>query len=123
MDAALQFSPDITKIPKRRSNLFGKHMAFIKTKLTRIIDSSFPTFGEFDFVDALGEVIVIHEKLPVLGVEIPIAESTFPIEVKIECAVISRTEVGVLIDIKKPHDLADVHGRTRFQLNADKLIE
>jgi len=98
-------------------------MAFIKIKLTRVIDSSFPTFGEFEFVEASGEVIVVHEKFPVVGVEMPAAESVFPIEVKMECSVISKTEVGVLIDTSKPHGIADVHGRTRFHMNSDRLIE
>ena len=98
-------------------------MAFIKIKLTRVIDFSFPTFGEFEFIDASGEVILIHEKFPVVGVETPLAESALPIELQMACSVISRSEVGVLIDIEKPHGIADVHGRTRFQMNADRLIE
>ena len=98
-------------------------MAFIEVKLTRIIDSSFPTFGEFEFVDASGEIVVILEKFLVVGIDEPMAESPLPIKGKMACSVISRSKVDVLIDIEKPDGIVDLNGRTRFQISADKLIE
>lgn len=105
------------------SNFTGKDVASIKPKLTRITDSSFPIFGEFECVDATREVITFHEKLPVVGVEIPVVEATLPFDVKMECSVISTSEVGVLIDTEKPHGIKDVHIQRLFQLNANRLNE
>jgi len=104
-------------------NLVSNDMAFIKVTLTRIIDTAFPTHGEFQLTDTSGEVVVIHEKLPVMGVDMSAAEPKLPIEVKMACSVTSKTQVDVLIDTNIPHGIADVHGQTQFRVSADKLID
>lgn len=94
-------------------------MASVKVVLTKIIDYAFPTFGAFEFTEVSGEVIVIHEKLPVVGVDEDEVETKLPMDVVLECKIISASHTDVLIDTSEPYAIEDVHGRTQFRVSAD----
>lgn len=98
-------------------------MASVKVVLTKIIDDSgYPTFGAFEFTELSGEVVVIHEKFPVVGVEEADSEIVFPMDVDLACTIISASQTDVLIDISRPYGIEDVQGRTEFRVNPDLVI-
>ncbi len=90
-------------------------MATVKAVLTRIVDDAFPVWGRFEFTDLSGDIIVIHEKLPVVGV----SEQglSLPADVELECKIISTSNTSVLIDTRLPHAIADIRGQTQFQVS------
>ncbi|MFK7765521.1 MAG: hypothetical protein AB8B62_19815 [Roseobacter sp.] len=91
-------------------------MATVKVTLTKIVDDTFPVWGAFEFTDQSGKVIVIHEKLPVVGIEVD--GLRLPLDVELECDVISASNASVLIDTTKPHAIEDIRGQTQFQVSA-----
>jgi len=91
-------------------------MATVKVALTKIVDDAVPTFGAFQFTDLSGNVIVIHEKLPVIGVnEVGLR---LPVDLELECKIISASNTGVLIDTSEPYAIEDIRGQTQFQVSA-----
>ncbi len=97
-------------------------MAIIRVSLTRIVDHSFPFFGSFEFADLSGEVVVIHEKLPVIGVDYVEGETILPIDVDLECKVVSTSVRGIVIDISEPYAMEDIHGRTEFHVRTEMVV-
>jgi hypothetical protein len=91
-------------------------MATIKVTLMKIFSDTFPVCGAFEFTDYSGNVIVIHEKLPVIGV----AEEglRLPADAEMECLVVSTSSASVLIDTSQPHSIEDTMGQTQFQVSA-----
>lgn len=91
-----------------------KKTVSVQVTVTRIIDWTFPVFGEFELICDFG-VALFHEKLPVVGVEIEAgAEFDLPMGVLMECTAVSTTQEGTVIDTSLPHRIEDTCGRTRF---------
>ena len=93
-------------------------MPKVEVTLTKIVDNAFPIFGMFELIGVLGERILIHEKLPVVGVNESLLSNGLPISAELDCNVVSVSNAKALIDISIPHDVADIDGRTQFWVNA-----
>jgi|GEM_PF-5237795 len=91
-------------------------MATVKIKLAKIIADTCPTVGMFEFTDLLGNIIAIHEKLPVIGVNE--VDLRLPQNVQLDCKLVSTSNAGVVIDISKPHGVEDTRGQSQFEVSA-----
>lgn len=96
-------------------------IATLRVTFTEIVDQGFPLCGAFVFSEVLGDLVVIHEKLPVLGVDYAEGHSNLPLTVDLTCRVVSTSGEGVVIDTSEPHGIQDIRGRTRFHVSADLL--
>lgn len=96
-------------------------MATLNVELVEIIDDNFPVFGAFEFSDKFGEAVVLHEKIVVVGVSFIEGETTLPLKCDLECKIISISGEEAVIDIKEPHGLEDIQGRTQFCVLASAL--
>ena len=97
-------------------------MATIRVVLTKIFDRDYPGFGSFEFDDVSGQTVVIHEKLPVVGVDFWDGETKLPLNVELDCTVVSAYDDYVVIDTRNPHHIEDVHGRFEFRVSP-KLVK
>jgi len=98
-------------------------VATLQVSLTEISDDGFPIFGIFEFTESSGEVVVIREKLPVIGAEYVEGVTLLPVYVKLECSIVSTSDVEVIVDISCPHGIADTLGRTRFRVRKQLVVE
>ncbi len=73
-------------------------------------------------MDKSGEVIVIHEKLPVLGVDGDAMELNLPMKVTMECAITFSSKDALQIDTSQPHGICDIEDRTRFEVSAELVM-
>ncbi|MDO6590229.1 hypothetical protein DS901_12010 [Loktanella sp. D2R18] len=94
-------------------------MASVKVTLTQIVDSSFPGVGAFEFADATGKTIVVHEKLPVAGVN----KAEIGVEADLRCTTVTAMQTNILIDISRPDAMEDDQGQIHFWVNADLVNE
>ncbi len=92
-------------------------MVYVKVVLTEFVDDRFPSVGAFEFTDLQGETIVIHEKLCVVGLDEAGTASQIPMNVGLECMIVSETHDHVMIDTSAPYAIEDVQGRTQFQVS------
>jgi len=63
------------------------------------------------------------KKLPVIGVEEPKSEASFPIDALMECAVIDTSKFGVLVDTGRPWRIESVDGKTRFWVASEIVLD
>ena len=97
-------------------------MAFINVTLSEITDTAFPMFGAFELIETSGEVIVIHEKLSVVGVDIDHDTLSIPISVPLECTITAQVQGIMQIDTNEPLGISDIQGRTRFKVSSEFVV-
>jgi hypothetical protein len=100
----------------------------IKVKIERFTDDWQPGFVECCFVDALGNLHVFEEKVPIVSLEDLTAQSVYPRDGVIACSLIaSRAGADgrevVTVDTEQPWVIESKAGQSRFDVFRNQLVE
>lgn len=94
--------------------------------MTRWVDDAFPGWVEARLTEADGTVVVLTDKVPVLGLWDDLtADTPLPVPVELECEVLRcerdrhDRELAVVV---LSHGVTDQEGRTQFRVLADQVV-
>ena len=103
-------------------------MFTVAIKIVRYISDANPGFVAGELVDTYGQVHTFEDKVPVIAVGYPNAESDYPCDGVLGCEVVERwvEDDGrklVRIDTEKPWDIASTDAKYHFVVLAEQVSE
>ncbi|WP_431948216.1 hypothetical protein [Actinacidiphila sp. bgisy167] len=93
---------------------------------TRLTDDDFPGWVEVTLTDAHDRAWTIIDKCPIFGGPDHGPDTTYPVEVTVDCRVLAPftdlTAGGVVKVSTDPHSVAAVDGTDEFDVRTDDLL-
>lgn len=93
----------------------------LHASITSVDESQFPFVVSLEFHDHQDVLHLVHEKVPVLALELEQHPASRPQVHMIQCEAIDFLEDGVLIDLSKPHGYETAEGVCQLVVAKDQV--